>query len=96
MVNLKILYENLPFVQPAPFAKPCVTALPAAYAANFAHKRALPQWKPIKENSCEHDFPSCGSHWLNYFINNYTSLFMAGQDSWVRKNTGSICHGVIK
>ena len=33
----------------------------------FAHKRALPQWKSIKENSCGHDFPSCDSHWLNYF-----------------------------
>ena len=63
----QILAENLPSVQPAPFAKPCLAALPAAYAANFAHKRALPQWESIKENSCEHDFPLCDSHWLNYF-----------------------------
>ena len=30
-------------------------ALSAACTAPFAHKRALPQWKSIKENSCEHN-----------------------------------------
>jgi len=23
----------------------------------------------MKENSCEHDFPSCAFHWLNYWKN---------------------------
>ena len=69
-----ILYKNLPSVQPVPFALCSVPlgetvpmAFPSACADPFAHKRALPQWKSIKENSCGHDFPSCDSHWLNYF-----------------------------
>jgi len=39
----------------------------------FAHKRALPQWKSVKENSCGQDFPSCDSHWLNGQSNNLLS-----------------------
>ena len=35
----------------------------------FAHIRALPQSKPMDENSCEHDFHPYDSDWLNYYVN---------------------------
>ncbi len=57
-----------PSVQHAPFAKSRFQRSFAADAALFAHKRALPQWKPIDENSCKHDFYPCVFHWLNYLF----------------------------
>ncbi len=33
-------------------------------------KRALPQWKSIKESSCGHDFPLCDSRRLNFLLEN--------------------------
>ncbi len=58
--------ENLPPFSPRHSQNRALRRFLLLTQLTFAHKRALPQWKPIKENSCEHDFPSCGSHWLNY------------------------------
>ncbi len=55
-------------VQLRPFAKIVPFGTPLLLTQLFLLiNGALPQWKPMDENSCEHDFHPYVSHWLNFW-----------------------------
>ena len=56
------------YVQQRPFAKIVPSGTPLLLPQLFLLiNGALPQWKPMDENSCKHDVHPYASHWLNFY-----------------------------